>query len=72
VESLLDRLGLAAQYALVERNGEPVERARYGDTALEEGDTLVVARTDDEADEMGEKGRRQARRGRRPKLVQPS
>jgi sulfur carrier protein ThiS len=28
VESLLDRLGLAAQYALVERNGEPVERAR--------------------------------------------
>ncbi len=27
VESLLDRLGLAAQYALVERNGEPVERA---------------------------------------------
>jgi sulfur carrier protein ThiS len=42
VESLLDRLGLAAQYALV---GEPVERARYGDTALEEGDTLVVART---------------------------
>ncbi len=72
MESLLDRLGLAAQYALVERNGEPVERARYGDTALEEGDTLVVARTGDEADEMGKKGRRQARRGRRPKLVQPS
>jgi hypothetical protein len=72
VESLLDRLGLAAQYALVERNGEPLERARYGDTALEEGDTLVVARTDDEADEMGTKGRRHARRGRRPKLVQPS
>jgi thiamine biosynthesis protein ThiS len=44
VESLLDRLGLAAQYALVERNGEPVERARYAVTALEDGDTLVVAR----------------------------
>lgn len=44
VESLLDRLGLAAQYALVERNGEPVERARYGTTAIEEGDSLVVAR----------------------------
>jgi thiamine biosynthesis protein ThiS len=72
VESLLDRLGLAAQYALVERNGEPVERARYGDTAREEGVTLVVARTDEEADEVGKKGRRQARRGRRPKLVQPS
>ena len=44
VESLLERLGLAARYALVERNGEPVERERYGDTALEDGDALVVAR----------------------------
>ncbi len=44
VESLLDRLGLAARYALVERNGEPVERGRYGQTALEDGDSLVVAR----------------------------
>jgi sulfur carrier protein len=44
VESLLDRLGLAARYALVERNGEPVERDRYPETALAEGDTLVVAR----------------------------
>ena len=44
VESLLDRLGLAARYALVERNGEPVERGRYGEVALEYGDALVVAR----------------------------
>jgi thiamine biosynthesis protein ThiS len=44
VESLLDRLGLAARYALVERNGEPVERSRYGETSLEDGDVLVVAR----------------------------
>jgi thiamine biosynthesis protein ThiS len=44
VETLLERLGLAARYALVERNGEPVERARYGVTALEDGDALVVAR----------------------------
>jgi sulfur carrier protein len=44
VESLLERLGLVAEYALVERNGEPVERARYGETALADGDTLVVAR----------------------------
>jgi thiamine biosynthesis protein ThiS len=44
VESLLERLGVAVQYALVERNGEPVERTRYGDTALTDGDTLVVAR----------------------------
>jgi thiamine biosynthesis protein ThiS len=44
VESLLDRLGLAARYALVERNGDPVERGRYGETVLQPGDTLVVAR----------------------------
>ena len=44
VESLLDRLGLAARYALVERNGEPVERGRYGEVALVDGDALVVAR----------------------------
>jgi thiamine biosynthesis protein ThiS len=44
VESLLDRLGLAARYALVERNGEPLERGRYAEVALEDGDTLVVAR----------------------------
>jgi sulfur carrier protein len=44
VASLLERLGLGVQYALVERNGEPVDRARYGDTALADGDTLVVAR----------------------------
>jgi thiamine biosynthesis protein ThiS len=44
VESLLDRLGLAAQYALVERNGQPVDRGRYGTTELEDGDALVVAR----------------------------
>ena len=44
VATLLTRLGLEAGYALVERNGEPVERARYGDTALADGDRLVVAR----------------------------
>jgi thiamine biosynthesis protein ThiS len=44
VASLLERLGLSPQYALVERNGEPVARACYGDTGLEDGDTLVVAR----------------------------
>jgi thiamine biosynthesis protein ThiS len=44
VERLLERLGLAARFALVERNGEAVERARYAETALEEGDRLVVAR----------------------------
>jgi thiamine biosynthesis protein ThiS len=44
VARLLGELGLDGPYALVERNGEPVERERYGETALEEGDSLVVAR----------------------------
>ena len=44
VERLLAELGLDGPYALVERNGEPVERERYGETALEEGDSVVVAR----------------------------
>jgi len=44
VEALLVELGLEGPYALVERNGEPVERARYAETPLEEGDTLLVAR----------------------------
>ena len=33
--------------------------------------TIVLDVTDAEAEEMGKKGRRQARRGRRPKSVQP-
>jgi thiamine biosynthesis protein ThiS len=44
VESLLARLGLEAGYALVERNGEPVERARYAEVELADRDRLVVAR----------------------------
>jgi len=44
IERLLAELGLETAYALVERNGEPVERERYGALRLEEGDTLVVAR----------------------------
>lgn len=44
VESLLARLGLEAGYALVERNGEPVERSRYAEVELAEADKLVVAR----------------------------
>jgi thiamine biosynthesis protein ThiS len=43
VATLLTRLGLEAGYALVERNGEPVERARYAEVELAESDKLVVA-----------------------------
>ena len=44
VAKLLHRLGLESRYALVERNGEPLERGRYDETALESGDRLIVAR----------------------------
>ena len=44
VAGLLERLGLEGRYALVERNGEPVERACYGEVQLASGDRLVVAR----------------------------
>ena len=44
VVRLLERLGLEGRYALVELNGEPVERASYGDVTLVDGDMLVVAR----------------------------
>jgi thiamine biosynthesis protein ThiS len=44
VARLLARLGLEGGYALVERNGEPVERARYAEVELASGDRLVVAR----------------------------
>ncbi len=44
VERLLERLGLAGRFALVERNGTPVPRAEYPDVELEAGDTVVVAR----------------------------
>lgn len=44
VDALLVELGLNGPYALVERNGEPVERAAYETVRLAEGDELVVAR----------------------------
>ena len=44
VTQLLQHLGLEGPYALVERNGEPVERERYAEVELVEGDSLVVAK----------------------------
>ena len=44
VASLLEKLGLESGFALVERNGEPVERARYSEVELADRDRLVVAR----------------------------
>jgi thiamine biosynthesis protein ThiS len=44
VAGLLARLGVADGYALVERNGEALERSVYGEIKLANGDKLVVAR----------------------------
>ncbi len=44
VASLLARLGFEGRYALVERNGEPVDREQYWKVELEDGDALVIAR----------------------------
>jgi thiamine biosynthesis protein ThiS len=44
VARMLERLGLGGRFALVERNGEPVERAAYAEVRLASGDVLVVAR----------------------------
>jgi thiamine biosynthesis protein ThiS len=44
VADLLSELGLDGGYALVERNGEPVERAAYREVELADGDSVVVAR----------------------------
>ena len=35
---------LDPRYVVVERNGEPVERSRYEDTSLEDGDRLELVR----------------------------
>ena len=44
VATLLEKLGLESGWALVERNGEAVERARYAEVELADRDRLVVAR----------------------------
>jgi thiamine biosynthesis protein ThiS len=44
VATLLEKLGLETGWALVERNGEAVERSRYAEIELVEEDKLVVAR----------------------------
>ena len=44
VARLLERLGVAGRYALVERNGEPVDRGAYPEVRLERNDVVVVAR----------------------------
>ena len=44
VARLLERLGWSGRFALVELNGEPVERDRFGEVGLADGDAVLVAR----------------------------
>jgi thiamine biosynthesis protein ThiS len=43
VTGLLEEIGHCGPYTLVELNGEPLERERYGSVALRDGDAVVVA-----------------------------
>ena len=44
VSELLRMRGLDPRYVVVERNGEPLSRDRYGAVVLEEGDRLELVR----------------------------
>lgn len=44
VAGFIRRRGLDPQYVVVERNGEPVERRRYEDVYLADGDRLELVR----------------------------
>lgn len=44
VADLLDHLGLGARWVLVERNGQPVERADIPTTTLAPGDRVELVR----------------------------
>jgi len=41
---LLEHLGLGARWVLVERNGEPVDRADLATTVLADGDRVELVR----------------------------
>ncbi len=44
VQALLEELELTPAATVVERNGDIVERSRYADTTLKNGDTLELVR----------------------------
>jgi sulfur carrier protein len=44
VEAFIRQRELDPRYVVVERNGEPLERERYHDTPLAEGDRLELVR----------------------------
>ncbi len=44
VEAFVRSLGLDPRFVVVERNGEPLARERYGEVVLEDGDRLELVR----------------------------
>jgi sulfur carrier protein len=40
---LLEELGIASRWAIVERNGEPVPRTLYAETTIVPGDRIEIA-----------------------------
>jgi thiamine biosynthesis protein ThiS len=40
--ALLEEMGVAIRWAIVERNGEPVPRARYAETTILPGDRIEI------------------------------
>lgn len=44
VEAFIESRGLEPRFVVVELNGEPVERARYRDVYLSDGDRLELVR----------------------------
>lgn len=42
VDDLVRDLGLVGKRIAIERNGEIVPRSRYGDTSLNEGDSIEI------------------------------
>ena len=44
VASLIRMVGLDPRFVIVEHNGEALDRARFDDTVLEEGDRLELVR----------------------------
>jgi sulfur carrier protein len=44
IQSLLEDHGLKSEWVVVERNGEPVQRARFPEMKLAEGDRVEIVR----------------------------
>jgi len=43
IAALLDEMEISLRWAIVERNGEPLARALYGDTMIAPGDRIEIA-----------------------------